>query len=47
MVTRFVVVMLVPGLLLAAAAELAAYVLVGPKGTREDEQEEEDVTPEL
>lgn len=29
-VTRFVVVILVPGLLLAAAAELAAYLLVGP-----------------
>ena len=27
---RFVLVMLVPGLLLAAAAELAAYLLVGP-----------------
>ena len=30
-VVRFVSVMLVPGFLLAAAAEVTAYVLVGPK----------------
>ncbi len=30
-VVRFVTVVLVPGLLLAAAAELLAYLLVGPK----------------
>lgn len=30
-VVRFVTVVLVPGLMLAAVAELAAYVLVGPR----------------
>jgi hypothetical protein len=30
-VTRFVTVLLVPGLLLAATAEVTAYLLVGPK----------------
>ncbi|MBN9160939.1 MAG: hypothetical protein BGO98_00160 [Myxococcales bacterium 68-20] len=32
-IVRFVLVMLVPGLLLAAAAEIVAYLLVGPKGS--------------
>jgi hypothetical protein len=30
-VVRFMSVMLVPGLLLASAAEIVAYLLVGPK----------------
>jgi hypothetical protein len=34
-VARFVTVMLVPGFLLAAAAEIVAYLLVGPKGASE------------
>lgn len=34
--TRFVTVMLAPGLLLAAAAEIVAYLLVGPRGTADD-----------
>lgn len=32
---RFVLVMLVPGLLLAATAEVVAYLLVGPTGSNE------------
>jgi hypothetical protein len=36
-VTRFVTVMLVPGLLLAAAAEVVAYLLVGPKRAQGDD----------
>ena len=35
-VTRFVTVLLVPGLLLAATAEVVAYVLVGPKRASDD-----------
>lgn len=34
---RFVSVLLVPGLLLAATAELAAYLLVGPTRAEDDE----------
>ncbi|HVJ90619.1 MAG TPA: hypothetical protein VM580_12510 [Labilithrix sp.] len=34
-IVRFVSVMLVPGFLLAAAAEVAAYLLVGPKREHE------------
>jgi hypothetical protein len=36
-VTRFITVLLVPGLLLAAAAEVIAYLLVGPKRAASDE----------
>lgn len=36
---RFVSVMLVPGLLLAATAELAAYLLVGPVRAEEDDDD--------
>ena len=42
-VVRFVTVVLVPGLVLASFAELAAYMLVGP---RRDSEEEEVVTPD-
>lgn len=38
-VVRFVTVVLVPGLMLASFAELAAYVLVGPRRETEDELE--------
>jgi hypothetical protein len=37
--TRFVTVMLVPGFLLAAAAEAIAYVLVGPKRATDDDED--------
>jgi len=37
---RFVAYLLVPGLLLAAAAEILAYVLVGPRRTVEEEEAE-------
>lgn len=36
-IVRFVTVVLVPGLMLASFAELAAYVLVGPKRETDDE----------
>jgi hypothetical protein len=36
-IVRFVSVILVPGLLLAAAAEVIAYLLVGPKRTTDDD----------
>ncbi len=36
-VVRLVSVIIVPGLLLAAVAEIVAYVLVGPTGTSEDD----------
>ncbi len=39
-VARFVAYLLVPGLLLAAAAEIVAYVLVGPRRTVEEEEAE-------
>lgn len=39
-IVRFVTVVLVPGLVLASFAELAAYVLVGP---RREEAEDDDV----
>jgi len=38
-VVRFVAVMLVPGLLLAAGAEIVAYLLVGPKRAAELDDE--------
>ena len=37
---RFVAYLLVPGLLLAAGAEIVAYVLVGPRRTVEEEEAE-------
>ena len=43
-VVRFVTVVLVPGFVLASFAELAAYVLVGPR--RDSEEEEELASPE-
>ena len=36
-VTRFLTVMVAPGLLLAAGAEVVAYVLVGPKQVTSDD----------
>ncbi|MBX3209942.1 MAG: hypothetical protein KF764_33235 [Labilithrix sp.] len=41
-VVRFILVMLVPGFLLAAAAEIVAYLLVGPKRA----EDLDDPTPE-
>jgi hypothetical protein len=43
-IVRFVTVVLVPGFVLASFAELAAYVLVGPR--RDSEEEEELPSPE-
>lgn len=43
-VVRFVTVVLVPGLVLASFAELAAYVLVGPRRETDDEL---DVGPDV
>ena len=42
---RFVAYLLVPGLLLAAAAEIVAYVLVGPRRTVEEEEAEHGLGP--
>ncbi|MBX3261917.1 MAG: hypothetical protein KIS78_34330 [Labilithrix sp.] len=42
-VVRFVLVMLVPGFLLAAAAEIAAYLLVGPR--RAEDLDEDGAEP--
>jgi hypothetical protein len=36
LVVRFISIVIVPGLLLAAAAEIVAYLLVGPKRTDAD-----------
>lgn len=44
-VVRFLLVILAPGLVLAAVAELAAYVLVGPR--REVDALDEEEVPEL
>lgn len=41
-VVRFVTVILVPGLMLASFAELAAYVLVGPRRVEEIDLDPED-----
>lgn len=38
-VVRFITVILVPGLMLAAFAELLAYVLVGPRRDTDDDDE--------
>lgn len=43
-VVRFITVILVPGLMLAAFAELLAYVLVGPRRDTEDEDEDHDLS---
>ncbi|MBX3213857.1 MAG: hypothetical protein KF850_17595 [Labilithrix sp.] len=42
-VARFVLVMLVPGFLLAAAAEIAAYLLVGPRRAGDPDDEADDL----
>jgi hypothetical protein len=41
-IVRFISVIIVPGLGLAAAAEIVAYFLVGPKRTEEDEEEDDE-----
>lgn len=39
-VVRFVSVIIVPGLLLAVAAEVVAYLLVGPKRTIDEDEDD-------
>jgi hypothetical protein len=45
-IVRFITVVIVPGLGLAAAAEIVAYFLVGPKRTEEEDDDDEELKEE-